>query len=308
MILDMGEPMRIDDVATQADRAVGQGHPDRLHRAARGREAPRDPDRGAESDGRPVHALITHVDVARCRPTSYGARRETPEPRSSGSRGPVASPGARPLFVGAFAERARHRDVMVGDAVLRILLSSPDVGELEQQYVAPRHAVRLGGAGRPRPDGVRGGGRRARRRGPRGRPLVRHGGPAPGAGLVGRGPGRRRPGLDAHLRRDRQRDPLRRRRAALRRLRRGDRQHEPGPARARRSTDLRGRRPPRPGDRAGGHARQVRRLRRDQPRSRRGRVPRSCATRPSRSVRPTTGAPPARSATPRCCRSTATRS
>ncbi len=112
--------------------------------------------------------------------------------------------------------------------------------------------------------------------------VLRHGRAAPGPGLLGRRPGRRRPGVDVDLRRHRQRHPLRRRRAALRRLR-------PVTGNINPALLARGPRRPAPAGSAGpgGHpgrpVRQVRRLRRRSPTV--ARVASRCsATPPSRSA------------------------
>ena len=74
-------------------------------------------------------------------------------------------------------------------SVTRILLSPPDVGDLEQQYVLRAIAVRVGRPDRSRPRRLRAGGGRSRRRVPRGGPVLRHGCPSPSPRVVGSRPG-----------------------------------------------------------------------------------------------------------------------
>ncbi len=63
LVLDMGEPVKIVDVARRSRRAAQPAPGDRLHRATPRREVARGPDRNNETGERPFHPMITHASV-----------------------------------------------------------------------------------------------------------------------------------------------------------------------------------------------------------------------------------------------------
>ena len=74
LVLDMGEPVRIADIARRLAASAPQPGRHRLHRAAAGREADRGPARRrARPDELPSHPLIRHAPVSPLSPTSVGS-------------------------------------------------------------------------------------------------------------------------------------------------------------------------------------------------------------------------------------------
>ncbi len=143
----------------------------------------------------------------------YGACRD---------RGPGLGPSHPLRGTGSVSSGRRFGPCSVADAMTRIFLSPPDVGEEERallldsfdsNWVAP-----LGSARRR----VRARAGRLRRRGARGGAVERHRGAAPGPVAARRRAGRRGPRADAHLRGHRQRRDLRRRASGVPRRRPGD--------------------------------------------------------------------------------------
>ena len=137
-MLDMGEPVRIVDVA---ERFATQHDPPLeivFTGSAAGREAPRGPLRRGELDVRPVHPLITHVPSSRWRRCTVMMVRPRPDAR----------PSARDRAVRCRRGRST-RDAC--RRLMRIYLSPPDVGVDERERLPARLRRRLGRSGRPRP-------------------------------------------------------------------------------------------------------------------------------------------------------------
>ena len=111
LVLDMGEPVRIYDVARQLAAARTAEVADRVHRAAPGREAARGPVLlGRDARRRSAHELIRYVDV----PPPRSRPRPRPRPHRHPRRGPrVSSP------------------TLVGDIDRRTATSSWSVDELD---------------------------------------------------------------------------------------------------------------------------------------------------------------------------------
>ena len=128
MVLDMGSPVKIVQVAQHPDRPVGPyRHRDRLHRPAAGREA----HRGALHPRRGGHPPLPTRSSRRCTCRSSTPARSTCTRRARGRRGPrVDAPPRQRRAV-------EHR--LMSD---RIHLSKPDITELEERLVV--EALRSG--------------------------------------------------------------------------------------------------------------------------------------------------------------------
>ena len=84
LVLDMGEPVRIDDVARRLRRPVRAAHRDRLHRPAARREAPRGAARGRRA--RPAPGPPPHLPRQRAPHRSGRTRSPSPSPAPTPTR------------------------------------------------------------------------------------------------------------------------------------------------------------------------------------------------------------------------------
>ena len=92
LVLDMGDPVKIVDVARSDDRDVRQGHRVVFTGLRPGEKLHEEPVRAAETGSRPFHPLISHVDVAPLAPSDIGSSRGCGRARPAAASGRAGEP------------------------------------------------------------------------------------------------------------------------------------------------------------------------------------------------------------------------